>query len=205
MTCLRRSSGSPPLSFLASIFSMRARHAKPQKVQLFIGRIYKRIKRGRHKKGKLGQQVRSNQSLKNARAQREPWLLAVSPKLVHLSAQAAVAAYAQRMQIEESFRDLKSGRFGLGFSANRPTQKDRLGVLLLVACLASFVLRLIGGVGKARQMEFKFQGNTRRSRPVPSVISLALQLVQHGMAAFPPREFREALGKLRYDHPALQL
>ncbi|TAJ76407.1 MAG: hypothetical protein EPO42_12695 [Gallionellaceae bacterium] len=29
------------MSFLASIFSMRARHAKPQKVQLFIGRIYK--------------------------------------------------------------------------------------------------------------------------------------------------------------------
>jgi hypothetical protein len=37
------------------------------------------------------------------------------------------------------------------------------------------------------------------------VISLALQLVQHGMAAFPPREFREVLERLRYDHPALQL
>lgn len=131
--------------------------------------------------------------------------LAVSPKLDHLSAQAAVAVYAQRMQIEESFRDLKSERFGLGFSANRSTQKDRLAVLLLVACLASFVLRLIGEVGKTRQMEFQFQSNTRRSRPVLSVISLALQLVQHGMAVFPPREFREALKSLRYDHPVLQL
>lgn len=167
--------------------------------------LIKRIKRGRHKRSKLGQQVRSNQSLKNARAQREPWLLALSPKLDHLSVQAAVAVYAQRMQIEESFRDLKSERFGLGFSANRSTQKDRLGVLLLVACLASFVLRLIGEVGKTRQMEFQFQSNTRRSRPVLSVISLALQLVQHGMAAFPPREFREALESLRYDHPVLQL
>ena len=167
--------------------------------------LIKRIKRGRHKRSKLGQQVRSNQSLKNARAQREPWLLALSPKLDHLSAQAAVAVYAQRMQIEESFRDLKSERFGLGFSANRSTQKDRLGVLLLVACLASFVLRLIGEVGKTRQMEFQFQSNTRRSRPVLSVISLALQLVQHGMAAFPPREFCEALESLRYDHPVLQL
>jgi hypothetical protein len=106
--------------------------------------------------------------------------------------------------IRESFRDLKSEHFGLGFSAGRTTQKDRLGVLLLVACLASFVLRLIGEVGKARQMEFRFQSNTRRSRPVLSVISLALQLVQHGMAAFPPREFSEALERLRYDHPALQ-
>ena len=167
--------------------------------------LIKRIEQGRHKTGKLGARVHSNQSLKSARAQREPWLLAVSPKLDHLSAQAVVAVYAQRMQIEESFRDLKSARFGLGFSANRSTQNNRLGVLLLIACLASFVLRLIGEVGKMRQMEFQFQSNTRRSRPAISVISLALQLVQHGMAAFPPREFREALERLRYDHPALQL
>lgn len=167
--------------------------------------LVKRIKQGRHKKGKLGKRVHSNQSLKSARAQREPWLLAVSPKLDHLSAQAVVAVYAQRMQIEESFRDLKSERFGLGFSANRTTQKDRLGVLLLVGCLAAFVLRLIGEVGKAKQLDFRFQSNTRRSRPVLSVIALALQLVQHGMAAFPPRELGAALERLRYDHPALQL
>lgn len=167
--------------------------------------LIKRLKQGRHKKGKMGKQLRSKQSLKSARGQREPWLLAVSPALEHLSAQAVVAVYAQRMQIEESFRDLKSDRFGLGFSANRSTQKDRLGVLLLVACLASFVLRLIGEAGKAKQLEFRFQSNTRRTRPVLSVISLALQLVKHGMAAFPPREFGAALERLRYDHPALQL
>jgi hypothetical protein len=167
--------------------------------------LIKHASQKRHKKSRLGKLVHSSRSLKNARAQREPWLLAVSPKLDHLSAQAVVAVYAQRMQIEESFRDLKSEHFGLGFSASRSTQRNRLGVLLLVACLASFVLRLIGEVGKAQQMEFKFQSNTRRSRPVLSVISLALQLVQHGMAAFPPREFRKALVSLRYDHPALQL
>ena len=131
--------------------------------------------------------------------------MAVSPTPAHLSAQAVVAVYAQRMQIEESFRDLKRVRFGLGFSATRSTQKNRLGVLLLVACLASFVLRLIGEAGKAKQMEFQFQSNTRRSRPVMSVITLALQLVRHGMAAFPPREFSAALARLRYDHPVLEL
>lgn len=167
--------------------------------------LIKHANQKRHKKSRLGKLVHSSHSLKNARAQREPWLLAVSPKLDHLSAQAVVAVYAQRMQIEESFRDLKSERFGLGFSANRSTQKNRLGVLLLVACLASFVLRLIGEAGKARQLEFKFQSNTRRSRPVLSVITLALQLIQHGMAAFPPRELGAALERLRYDHPALQL
>jgi hypothetical protein len=167
--------------------------------------LIKHASQKRHKKSRSGKQVCSSNSQKNARAQREPWLLAASPKLDHLTAQAVVAVYAQRMQIEESFRDLKSERFGLGYSANRSTQKNRLSVLLLIACLALFVLRLIGEAGKARQMEFQFQSNTRRSRPVISVISLALQLVQHGMAAFPPREFREALESLRRDHPVLQL
>jgi hypothetical protein len=36
------------------------------------------------------------------------------------------------------------------------------------------------------------------------MISLALQLVKHGMAAFPPDAFGAALERLRYDHPALQ-
>jgi len=54
-------------------------------------------------------------------------------------------------------------------------------------------------------LEFQFQSNTRRSRPVLSVINLALQLVQHGMTAFPPRELGAALKRLRYHHPALQL
>lgn len=167
--------------------------------------LVKRTHQKRHNKSRLGKRVHSSRSLKQARAQREPWLLAVCPQLAHLSAESVVAVYAQRMQIEEAFRDLKSERFGLGFSANRSTQKARLEVLLLIACLALFVLRLIGEAGRARQLEFQFQSNTRRSRPVLSAITLALQLVQHGMAAFPPREFREALDRLRYDHPALQL
>jgi hypothetical protein len=130
-------------------------------------------------------------------------LLAVSPGLAHLSAQAVVGVYAQRMQIEEAFRDLKSERFGLGLSASRSQHKDRLGVLLLIACLASFVLRLIGQAAKTKQMEFQFQNNTRRSRPVLSVISLGLQLVRKKLATFPRHEFDAALDRLRSCHPVL--
>ena len=165
--------------------------------------IIKRRGLGRHKRGVHGQRVRSNQSLKHTRANREPWLLAVSPGLVHLGAQGVVAVYAQRMQIEEAFRDLKSERFGLGLSASRSKHKDRLSVLLLIACLASFVLRLIGQAAKHRQMEFQFQSNTRRSRPVLSVISLGLQLVQKNLASFPRHELNAALERLRSCHPAL--
>mgnify|MGYP001584143063 CR=1 FL=1 len=113
--------------------------------------------------------------------------------------------YAQRMQIEEAFRDLKSERFGLGFNASRSHNKARLCVLLLIACLTSFVLRLIGEVAKAQQLEFQFQSNTRRSRPVLSVVTLALLLVRKGLAGFPREELNAALQRLRYDHPALQI
>jgi len=167
--------------------------------------IIKRRGLGRHQRSVHGQRVRSNQSLKHARANREPWLLAVSPGLAHLSAQAVVAIYAQRMQIEEAFRDLKSERFGLGFCANRSRHRDRLSVLLLIASLASFVLRLIGEVARTRQMEFQFQSNTRRSRPVLSVISLGLLIVRKNLATFPRLEFKAALERLRYHHPVLQI
>ena len=167
--------------------------------------LIKRRRKGRHKRSVHGTRVRSCHSLKQARTQRDPWLLAVSPGLAHLSAQAVVAVYAQRMQIEEAFRDLKSERFGLGLSASRSKHKDRLAVLLLIACLASFALRLIGQVAKTRQMQCQFQSNTRRSRPVLSVISLGLQLVRKNLATFPRHELKAALERLRYHHPALQV
>lgn len=167
--------------------------------------LIKRTPQGRHKKSVFGIKVRSRHSLKQSRASREPWLLAASASLSHLSAQALVALYAQRMQIEEAFRDLKNERFGLGLSASRSRQRQRLAVLALIGALASFVLRLIGEAAKARQMQFQFQSNTRRSRPVLSVISLARQIVQKGLAAFPPREIRAAYLKLRQLHPALEI
>jgi Transposase DDE domain len=167
--------------------------------------LVKHPRRGRHNFSVHGKRVRSNQSHKQARCQREPWLLAVCPRLNHLSAEAVSAIYAQRMQIEEAFRDLKSERFGLGLNANRSHRKARLAVLLLIACLASFVLRLIGEVAKTHQLEFQFQSNTRRSRPVLSVISLGLLIVRKGLTNFPRADLDAALRRLRYDHPALQI
>jgi hypothetical protein len=167
--------------------------------------LFKRRSQGRHQHNVYGQPVHSNQSRKQARCQREPWLLAASPRLAHLSAQALVAIYALRMQVEESFRDLKSERFGLGFNASRSKNSARMGVLLLIGCLASFLLRLIGDVAKAKQLEFQFQSTSRRSRPVLSVVTLALHILRKGYATFRYAELNAALRGLRYHHPALQI
>jgi len=75
--------------------------------------LYKAKPKGRVKKTKFGKKARTKKSLKNASAQKAPWLLATSLK--NISAKNIIKTYALRMQIEESFRDLKSARFGFGF------------------------------------------------------------------------------------------
>ena len=167
--------------------------------------LIQRRSQGRHQRSVHGSPARSRHSLKNARSQREPWLLAVCPQLAHLSAEAIVGLYAQRMQIEEEFRDLKSAHFGLGCSASRSKHEERLSVLLLIACLACFVLRLIGEIAHARQLERQYQSNTRRSRAVLSVISLGRQLMRKGLTKFALADFSHGLYRLRNccSHPVI--
>ena len=123
--------------------------------------------------------MRSNQSLKQARAHREPWLLAASSSLASRTPSQIVNLYATRMQIEEAFRDLKCARYSLGFEFNLSRSRERIAALLLIALLALFVLWLIGQRALARGLQFQFQSNTRRTRPVLSLFNLALQLVRH--------------------------
>jgi hypothetical protein len=152
-------------------------------------RLYriKRPKRHRVHRSVFGQRVRSNQSLKKARAQREPWLLAASPSLSHLKAAHIINVFATRMQIEEAFRDLKCTRYGLGLELHLSRTGERLAALLLIAALAFFVLWLIGQAALARQLQFQYQSNTRRSRPVLSLFNLAGLFVRHAVEQVLPR------------------
>ncbi len=71
-------------------------------------------------------------------------LLLASPGLAHLSARQLVALYARRMQIEVSFRDLKSHRYGQGFEDSLTRSGPRIEILLLVNALAAFASWLAG-------------------------------------------------------------
>jgi Transposase DDE domain len=149
--------------------------------------LVKRPRKHRIRKSVRGQPVRSNQSLKQARAQREPWLLAASPALAHLHATQIVNHYGSRMQIEEAFRDLKCPRYGWSFSLNLSRSRERLAILLLIALLAFFVLWLIGQQALARGLQFHYQSNTRRTRPVLSVFNLACLLLHRAADQLLPR------------------
>ena len=81
---------------------------------------------------------------KARKAAREPWVLATSLPPEQANAAQVVTMYGKRMQIEESFRDLKSHRYGMGFEDSQTREPGRLSVLLLLNMLAGFAAWLLG-------------------------------------------------------------
>jgi len=88
--------------------------------------------------------ARNSHSRKAAAGVREPWLIIASPDLVDASAHQLVGLYARRMQIEGSFRDLKSHRYGAAFEDSLTRQGPRLSILLMLNTLACFACWLAG-------------------------------------------------------------
>jgi len=136
--------------------------------------IYKGKPKGRTKKTKFGDRTRSNHSKKNSAKEKEPWLLASSLKVNSKLAKQVKTIYATRMQIEETFRDVKSARFGLGFALNRTYKTERLQMLLLIVMLALFVLWVLGTIVKMTNQHRHYQANTVTKRNVLSLNYLGL-------------------------------
>src|SRR5712691_2508103 len=93
---------------------------------------------------RYGKRAQSAHSRAMAASAKEPWLLAVSCSLNELSAAAIVCHYAKRMQIEQSFRDLKSHRYGCAFEDTLTRTAERLQMLLLIHMLATLAAWLAG-------------------------------------------------------------
>lgn len=134
--------------------------------------------RGRHRLNIYGWSRAGRASRKCARAARDPWLLAAARQLDHLSPDTIVRLYAQRMRIEQSFRDTKNLRFGQGLHTTRSRTRERLQMLLLIGHLAAFVQRLIGEDAKAHQLELNFMATHRTTRPEISTLTLARRILQ---------------------------
>jgi hypothetical protein len=99
----------------------------------------------------------------------EPWTLATS---LDGTAEEVVRIYRQRMQIEETFRDTKSPRFGIAMSYARTNSVERADVLLLIASLGHLISVLIGIAAEAMNLCRRFQANTVTSRRVLSLAAL---------------------------------
>ncbi len=120
--------------------SMDVARSKPLRAH---GVLHGRSPQGRTHRTRQGVPARNSNSRKNAKREREPWLLMASPEL-KLSARQLVALYARRMQIEASFRDLKSHRYGQAFEDSLTRKGPRIEVLLLLSALAAFATWLVG-------------------------------------------------------------
>ena len=126
--------------------------------------LVRQAPKGRRGNNAFGKRSRSKASQQSARAAKEPWLLVASPKLATLPAKQLVKLYRQRMQIEESFRDMKSQHFGEGLERSRSNGVGRFGVLVLIASLAAFVLWLLGTAAEAAGLHQQLHPSNRQRR-----------------------------------------
>jgi hypothetical protein len=131
------------------------------------------------------------------RLHRAPWLLATSLPHHRGSSERIQRIYAQRMQIEETFRDTKSHRWGFGLNYARCNDGRRLETLLLIAALASLVLWLAGVHGRMVDWVRRLQANTETRRPVLSTVFVGSQLLRRPEFHISPADLLHALTELR--------
>ena len=143
-------------------------------------------------------EVSNSNSRKNAQREREPWLLMASPSLT-LSARQLVTLYARRMQIELSFRDLKSHRYGQAFEDSLTRKGPRIEVLLLLSALAAFATWLVGMACEARGID-QWLTPFRSKRRLYSVMRLGREALVRRWLQIPLSRLIE---QLRQPTPAL--
>lgn len=138
-----------------------------------VGRPRRRVPKGKHTR-------------MYRRLHRAPWLLATSLPHEHGSERRIKQLYSQRMQIEETFRDLKCHRWGFGLRYARGNDAQRLEILLLIGTLAALVTWLVGLAGRALEWNHSLQANTERRRQVLSTFFIGRQLIARPALDLPP-------------------
>lgn len=101
---------------------------------------------------------------------KEPWILATNLPSEYKTAQ-VINYYKKRMQIEESFRDVKSHRFGLSARYISTPCVHRWGVKMLLAAIAQIVFWIIGVIGHSQGFQKVFQANTVKDKGIFILLS----------------------------------
>jgi hypothetical protein len=97
-----------------------------------------------------------------AKQMKDAWCLASSRS--DLKAAEIVKLYAKRFTIEESFRDTKDMRFGLGLSATHIGTPERRDRLLLLIAIAQALLTLLGAASEDEDLTRHIKANTVKRR-----------------------------------------
>jgi hypothetical protein len=158
--------------------------------------LYKAKPKGRVMRTKLGQRSTRNRAVRGERANREPLLLATSLPAQHYDAQNIVKLYSSRMQIEESFRDMKSYQYGLGLKNARTYKTKRMSVLVAIAALANVFSWIIGKATENKCFHRHFQANTIRTSTVLSYVFLGLKFFKQRRITLCRNAFLDACQQL---------
>ena len=97
-----------------------------------------------------------------AKGMKAPWCLATNR--TDLTASQIVAMYGRRFTIEETFRDAKNPRYGLGLSDVRIKRTDRRDRLIMLASLAQALLTVLGAASEATGLDRVLKSNTVTKR-----------------------------------------
>jgi hypothetical protein len=124
----------------------------------------------------------------------EPWLLVTTLK--EAPAAEVMRLYSLRMQTEESYRGLKSHRYGWSFEDSLSRTAERLSVLLLIGALACLAACLVGWIVEQRGRHRDYQANTERSRRVLSWFFLGIRVCLRRDQPISHRDMRLALSRL---------
>lgn len=144
---------------------------------------YLEVFKGKHKervrKNVYGDKASRSVSKRCQKSARNAWVIAHSLGCGTSRAKQAIKLYANRMQIEESFRDIKNPKYGFGLRNSRSLGVKRITNLLLIGLVATLIAWLVGLYAKREKMQYGFQTNSIKHRNVLSVFFLGLQIIKH--------------------------
>lgn len=156
------------------LFSGILAKANPVRCEFYL---VKQHKKNRVKKNLAGKKIQCSVSKKHEKRGNEPWLIVSSLSPHKFTANEVVGIYKKRMQIEESFRDLKNTKNGFGLRHSRTHVLERLNVLLLLGAIATWALWVLGMATKKKKEHWSFQTNSVRKKNILSNFSIGWQMV----------------------------
>lgn len=98
----------------------------------------------------------------HAKKMKQPWFLVTNR--ADLNAAEVTKLYGRRFTIEETFRDLKDPRFGLGLAQARVSKPARRDRLIFLAAMAHALLTLLGAASEATGYDRQLKVNTVKTR-----------------------------------------
>ncbi|WP_375333378.1 transposase [Candidatus Tisiphia endosymbiont of Xenochironomus xenolabis] len=134
-------------------------------------------------KGRVQKVSRNRTSSKTAngsynKAAKEPWILVTNLSSDEYKGAEIVRLYSKRMQIEETFRVIKSHQIGLAGRYIRTLDVNRWGVLMLLSAIVIITYWVIGVVGYSQGMQRIFQPNTVKDKKIYSYFTLGKFIIE---------------------------